>query len=198
MGRHGCLPPPDKWTDLWGKVRRRIRSEARAQLLSRAGKEGREEVKVVAEILVLPDKENLPLSETVTSPVVFKIPVSSGPRAIRKPHITVSENIAVIENIPYKENIRAVENISSKENIPVIENVSMVENISSKENNSVEENISSKKESIVGRHLPGSVTVACVTACEKSSNPRQKVGLVVLLNIKLNIRLHFTLNASLP
>ena len=102
----------------------------------------------------------------------------------------MSENISLIENIPYKENIRAVENISSKENIPVIENVSMVENISSKENNSVEENISSEKElSIVGRHLPGSVTVACVTACEKSSNPRQKVGLVVLLNIKLNIRL---------
>ena len=43
------------------------------------------------------------------------------------------------------------------------ENISIAENISPKEN------ISS-----VGRHLPGSVTVACVTACEKSSNPRQK------------------------
>ena len=81
--------------------------------------------------------------------------------------------------VPDKENILPV---SQTEAEPVVFKVPAVrrqtitvpfpsENISIAENISPKENISS-----VGRHLPGSVTVACVTACEKSSNPRQKVA----------------------
>ena len=190
--RHGCLPPPNKWIPLWGKVRAEIRTEIRAQVISRALKAGPEPVKRVISGLGTGDqvwpvtgKQNVPLSQTGTEPVVFKIPVvSAGPRSQRKLPISVHHttgNISVRENIYPKENITVIENISSKENIPVIEN------ISTKENNPLDRNISSKEnilnseifvrsQSSVGRHLPGSVTVACVTACEKSSNPRQKVG----------------------
>ena len=95
------------------------------------------------------DKENVPLSEFANEPVVFKIPVSS-PRQHRRQTITVqrsNENNSVTENISAKENISVVENISAKDS-----------------------------ELISPRHLPGSVTVACVTACEKSSNPSLKVS----------------------
>jgi len=194
--RHGCLPQPNKWIPLWGKVRAQIRVEARTQVALRALKEGRTREPVkrltscsqtgVEEILPVPDKENIPLSETGTDPVVFKIPVSAVPRSHRKLPITVqtaTENISFTENISQKENISVIENISSKD-ILVVENISTKE-YSSKENLPVEENISCKEnicnseilvpaQTIVGRPLPGSVTVACVTACQKSSNPRQK------------------------
>ena len=163
---HGRVPQPYKWSILWGKVRARIRTHTRAQIISRALKEGREEVKAVAEILAVPDKENIPLSEAATDPVVFKIPLSVGPRSHRKLPVTVQHA---------SENIPVVENISSKENIPVDVNISCKEDISSSE-------IIVSSQSIVGRHLPGSVTAACVTACEKSSNPRQKVISVNILD----------------
>ena len=80
----------------------------------------------------------LPVSQTETEPVVFKVP------AVRRQTITVP--------FPTENTISIAENISSSEILP------------------------SHRTTSVGHHLPGSVTVACVTACEKSSNPRQKVA----------------------
>ena len=153
--RHGCLPQPGRWIPLWGRVR--------AELITRALKEGREQVKdVEAEILTVPDKEKISISQTGAEPSVFKIPGSVAPRSHRKHQTSATENISP------KENIHEKENSSSKENIPVEENISAKEKVSERK--------IIQSQSIVGRHLPGSVTVACVTACEKSSNLRQKVG----------------------
>ena len=147
------------WTDFVKRYGRlpppQVWSQIRAQILTklasrRAGKEGREEVKQLTPRAVL-DKENIP-----AEPVVFKVPavttVESVPRQQRRQTITAPENISPKENISITENISPKENISSSEIIP------------------------SHRTTSVGRHLPGSVTVACVTACEKSSNPRQKVA----------------------
>ena len=141
--RYRCLPPPQVWSQ--------IRTQIRAQVIN--WREGTEQVKRKTNRAV-PDKENIPLSETGNETVIFKIPLSVPRQHGRQRHpITVQ---------------CSYENISPKESIPVVENISAKENISEPEI------IPSK--TIGGRHLPGSVTVACVTACEKSSNPRQKVG----------------------
>ena len=123
-----------------------IGAEIRTKINSRAGRERTEQVKKLTS-----DKENVPLSEFSNEPVVFKIPVSS-PRQHRRQTITITVQ-------------RSNENNSVKENISAKENISVVENILAKDS-----------ELISPRHLPGSVTVACVTACEKSSNPSLKVS----------------------
>ena len=123
-----------------------IGAEIRTKITSRAGKERTEQVKKLTS-----DKENVPVSEFANEPVVFKIPVSS-PRQHRRQTITITVQ-------------RSNENNSVKETISAKENISVVENISAKDS-----------ELISPRHLPGSATVACVTACEKSSNPSLKVS----------------------
>ena len=123
-----------------------IGAEIRTKINSRAGKERTEQVKKLTS-----DKENVPLSEFANEPVVFKIPVSS-PRQHRRQTITITVQRS-------NENNSVTENISAKENISVVENI-----------------LAKDSEIISSRHLPGSVTVACVTACEKSSNPSLKVS----------------------
>ena len=87
---------------------------------------------------------------------------------------TSQENILPVslkETEPVVFKVPAVRRQTITVPFPNENTISIAESISNSEI------IPSHRTTSVGHRLPGSVTVACVTACEKSSNPRQKVAI---------------------